>query len=77
MKARKDSDYDLTQVAKYAVDYLSEEYPEVKAEVEKCKKGEKEEAAVTGATYAAAAGTMAGAAVAGAGASSLMGGMAS
>lgn len=77
MKARNNDDYDLAQVAEYAVEYLSEEYPEVKDEVDKCKKAEEDEAAVTGATYAAAAGTMAGTAIAGAGASSLMGGMAS
>lgn len=77
MKARKMEDFDLTTVSEYAVEYLREEYPEVDEEVKKCQQGEEEEAAVTGTTYAAAAGAMAGVAVANAGASSIMGGMAS
>jgi hypothetical protein len=77
MQARKDPSYDLTQVADLAVDYLREEYEEVDEEVKKCEKAESEEAAVTGTTYAAAGGTMAGMAVANAGGGSMMGGMAS
>jgi HEPN domain-containing protein len=77
MKARKNKDYDLGQVADYAVEYLSEEYPEVQKEIKKCEQAEEDEAALTGATFIATAGTMASAAVLGAGASSMMGGMAS
>jgi len=77
IKARKSDDYDFVTVAKYAVEYLSEEYEEVADEVKKCEKSRGDKAAVTGTTYAATSCAMAATAVAGAGAGSMMGGMAS